>query len=565
MWPFQCSSLFGIQRNKYGILIVTIFSTMADENPLLLSAENRYSQVHSNQFNERNSTWKNAKAEFKMWSYLALPAALTSMFNCSLTLTDAAILGHLSYDPIYPNGTSTDFLSAVSLGYSWIYALNIIIFAGLASAISVLSSQAFGAQNFRRATQIYFAGLLCSFAVCLPLGVGIYYTADIVHFILPSTTNELRYHLIQDFARVMLITLPSQTLASCTSTFLNSANVVSAPLHVAVFSAIINLIFNVCFVHGIPSWGIHGFGFQGSPISTVATNCIRSIILFLYLIFGNGSKEHKRSSAYIRRFLSCKSSNENTCCGDRELYSTFISQAAPLALGGAFEEWQIQVVGFFAGALGPISTASNNGMQQIFVTLSSLNYGIMTATTVRVGFYLGEGTPKKSKSVAIIAFATSLVCGLLIGTCFILFRTSMGKIFSIDAGVIELSSTLCWIVGPTYILLSMFFVSVATLQGQNRSGVLAVCFLIGAWLVSVPAAYYFAFVLNLDLPGIWYGLVLGYGTIMILTSIAVCRSKWADIAKEAVKVNRLKEKESRISNHVGGTAIGNFVERHTNA
>ena len=133
----------------------------------------------------------------------------------------------------------------------------------------------------------------------------------------------------------------------------------------------------------------------------------------------------------------------------------------------------LQVVGFFAGALGPISTASNNGMQQIFVTLSSLNYGIMTATTVRVGYYLGEGSPQKSKSVTIIAFLASLLCGTVIGLCFIVFRSFMGTLFSIDPHVIQLSSTLCWIVGPTYVLLAMFFASklstVASRLGPSSS------------------------------------------------------------------------------------------------
>ena len=71
-----------------------------------------------------------------------------------------------------------------------------------------------------------------------------------------------------------------------------------------------------------------------------------------------------------------------------EIYRIYIQQAIPLALGGIFEEWQIQVIGFFAGALGGVSLAANNGLMNAFVTLSALNYGIMSATTVRVGFFL---------------------------------------------------------------------------------------------------------------------------------------------------------------------------------
>ena len=531
-----------------------------------------------------------AKAEFSKWSFIALPAALTIMFNCSLTLTDASILGHLVSDVAYPNSTSTDFLAAVSLGYSWYYALNIFIMAGFSEAICVLGSQSFGAKNYVRGAQVYCAGLLCSFLICIPIGIGIYYTADVVKLILPTTTTDLRYTLIQDFSRRMLFALPGQTLASCTSNFLNTANVVYIPLYLALFSAIINLGFNLCLVHGSTALNITAYGFRGSPLSTAATNSINGIGLFLYLMIGEGSDEHRYSKIHLRRW--CR--NTICCCGgsggsgggrttriqtsppnlvtnavtnnaidihseretlqsqqqescfNRDVFSTYTAQALPLAIGGAFEEWQIQVVGFFAGALGPVSTATNNGMQQIFVTLSALNYGIMTATTIRIGYYLGEGKPENAKSVAIIAFVTSLCCGSSIGVAFILFRNEMGKLFSNDPKVIELSAKLCWIVGPTYILLSVFFVSVATLQGQGRSLALAVCFLIGAWLVSVPAAWIFAFDLKLDLPGIWYGFVAGYGVIMVLTFIAVYRSAWEKISEVAVAENKLLSKDKMV-------------------
>ena len=512
--------------------------------------------------------WQSAKAEFNTWFYLALPAALTIMFNCSLTLTDASVLGHLSSDDIYPNATSTDFLAAVSLGYSWYYALNIFVFAGSSNAISVLSSRSFGAKNYLRAAQVYVVGITCSIFFCIPIGFGIYYTADVVRLILPATTTDLRYLLIQVFSRTMLFALPGQTLASCTSNFLNSANVVKAPLLIAIFQAVINLAFNICFVHGMPSLHIASYGFRGSPCATVATNLIGGIALFLYLLCGKGSKEHEYSKVFLWRFLSCcnccsvrnRNQNDNTynnhnnqnndnslICFDREIFSTYVGQALPLAIGGAFEEWQIQVVGFFAGALGPVSTATNNGMQQIFVTLSALNYGIMTATTIRVGYYLGEGKPNKSKSVTLIAFVTSLCVGSAIGLSLIVLRNQMGYLFSNDIRVVELSSTLCWIVGPTYVLLSVFFVSVATLQGQGRSTALAVCFLIGAWLVSVPLAWYLTFDLNLDLIGIWYGLVGGYSVIMILTCVAIYKSKWQELSNQAVKENEkpiLKENET---------------------
>ncbi len=65
----------------------------------------------------------------------------------------------------------------------------------------------------------------------------------------------------------------------------------------------------------------------------------------------------------------------------------------------------------------------------------------------------------------------------------------------------------------------------------------AISFLVGAWLVSLPLSYVFAFVVHLDLMGLWYcntmggltsryGLTAGYGVITILATLAVAFGSW---------------------------------------
>ena len=88
-----------------------------------------------------------------------------------------------------------------------------------------------------------------------------------------------------------------------------------------------------------------------------------------------------------------------------------------------------------------------------------------------------------------VALLASLAVGGFIGLGFVLGRSSIGRIFSSDPKVLELTSQLCWLVGPCYILLSVFFVSIATLQGQGRAIALAVSFLVGGWGVTVPVAW----------------------------------------------------------------------------
>ena len=84
-------------------------------------------------------------------------------------------------------------------------------------------------------------------------------------------------------------------------------------------------------------------------------------------------------------------------------------------------------------------------------------------------------------------------------------------------------------------LLSLFFVSIATLEGQGRAVVLALSFAVGAWAVTVPVSWVLSHVQRHGLVGIWLGLVAGYATITVLTMAAVLRSDWASLADEAVE------------------------------
>ncbi len=506
------------------------------------------------------------RAELPTWVALAVPSAITIMANCAAGLTDVSVLGHLDHDARYPNATSTEFLSAVSLATSCIFAMNVFIFAGFASAISVLCSQAFGAGNPRRAARFFYAGVVLSLCAAVPIGVGQFFIPELVRFLLPHNTTPLRHALIREFSHLFLFRLPIWTVDCCVIQFLRSANVVTFPLIVGVCGVLFNVGANVVFVYGVDFGGgtVGGWGFAGSPMATVATEHVKAVALILYLFFGAGSEHHISARAALReqwRCLICGSGgsrrqvlinserddhDETTTkltCG--RIHALYLQQAFPLALGGVFEEWQIQVIGFMAGALGGVSLAANNGLMNVFVTLSALNYGIMSATTVRVGFFLGEGSPRKARAVTALAGWISLGVGALISCTLVLLREDLGKIFSSDPEVWRLTSTLCWLVGPTYICLCVFFVCVASLQGQGRPLALAASFAVGAWGVSVPSSWYFAFGgPDWGLWGVWLGLVLGYSVITAMCLFFTCRSDWAAIAQEAVKRGGKKQEDS---------------------
>ena len=191
------------------------------------------------------------RAELPTWISLAAPSAITIMASNAAGLTDVSMLGHLDADPRFPNATSTEFLSAASLSMACIFGTNVFIFAGFASAISVLCSQAFGAGNPFRAVRFFYAGIVLSLCASVPIGVGQYFIADLVHVLLPHNYTPLRHRLILEFSHLFLFRLPIWTVDFCVIKFLRAANVVKFPLIVAVAGVIFNVGANVILVFGI--------------------------------------------------------------------------------------------------------------------------------------------------------------------------------------------------------------------------------------------------------------------------------------------------------------------------
>lgn len=123
-------------------------------------------------------------------------------------------------------------------------------------------------------------------------------------------------------------------------------------------------------------------------------------------------------------------------------------------------------------------------------------------------------------------------------------------------------------------LVSIFFTIIAVLQGQGRPVMIAVSFILGAWLVGVPLAWVFSNRLHLvswsffrvsddgmielcdniivvanggqGLIGLWTGIVVGYVVTTLLALGTLLMSNWEKVAQEVADRAR-KEKEDQVA------------------
>ena len=93
------------------------------------------------------------------------------------------------------------------------------------------------------------------------------------------------------------------------------------------------------------------------------------------------------------------------------------------------------------------------------------------------------------KRVVGIATAACSTTGVAVALVFIFARNYIGRIFSDDPRVWAMASRLALLVGAGYAALAIFYISMAVLSAAGKPNIVAVAFVIGAWVVCVPLAF----------------------------------------------------------------------------
>mmetsp|Transcript_44334 Transcript_44334/g.58811 ORF Transcript_44334/g.58811 Transcript_44334/m.58811 type:complete len:117 (+) Transcript_44334:81-431(+) len=105
-----------------------------------------------------------------------------------------------------------------------------------------------------------------------------------------------------------------------------------------------------------------------------------------------------------------------------------------------------------------------------------------------------------------VIFWETLVIGILLATLLFTLRERLFGLFTQDKQLIELCLSVmpffCWYGIIVDSCLQTFQGGVRALGIQNLASIVAIC---SYYLISLPLAYVFAFVLDLKLLGCWYG------------------------------------------------------------
>ncbi|MED6147944.1 Protein DETOXIFICATION 21 [Stylosanthes scabra] len=431
--------------------------------------------------------WDESK---KMW-IVAAPAIFTRASTFGIQVISQAFVGHLG----------SKELAAFALVYTVLIRFANGILLGMASALSTLCGQAFGAKEYSMMGVYLQRSWIVLFITSLVLLPVFIFTTPIL-----SLLGQER-SIAEVAGTISLWSIPimlSFIVSFTTQTFLQSQskNVIIAFL--AAFSIVLHIFF---------SWLTtmkYKFGLPGAMTSTSLAYWIPNIGQLIF-IFGWCKQTWHGFS-----FLAFK-----------DLWPVVklsLSSGAMLCL----ELWYNTILVLLTGNLpnaeveiDALSICLNINGWEMMISL-----GFMAAASVRVANELGRGSAKGAKFSIVVNVLTSLAIGFFLFVFFLFFRERLAYIFTTDEHVARAVGDLSPLLSVSILLNSVQPVLSGVAVGAGWQSIVAYVNIGCYYLIGIPVGIVLGNVLDLQVKGIWVGMLFGTFIQTVVLVIITYKTNW---------------------------------------
>ncbi len=421
---------------------------------------------------------------------LAGPVVMAEIGWMSMGIVDTIMVGPLGPAAIGASGMSNSLFFAVA-----VFGMGVML------GVDALVARSFGAGRLDDCVRWLQHGFLVALVVAPTISL-IFYGAL-------TTIDSWRLHpevrvLAEPYLRILGLGALPLLLYATFRRYLQGIHVVRPVMVALVTANIVNAFGNWVLIWG--HLGAPALGVSGSAWATVGARVYMASFLYFAIV-----REHrKRGAAHPRvPFLI-------DYARVRQLVALGVPAASQLALEvGAFA-----AVSALAGRLDPVSLGSH----QIALNLAALSFmiplGLSSAGAVRVGHAIGAGDARRAMHAGWTALGIGAVIMAAVGLVFILAPTPLLRVFTSDARVLSIGTSLLAIAAAFQLFDGTQAVATGVLRGVGDTRTPMIMNVLGHWVFGLPVGYALCFRAGWGVSGLWVGLCIGLVFVAVVLTIA---------------------------------------------
>lgn len=410
---------------------------------------------------------------YKTLLSLGLPLVVGQVGTIVLGFADTLMVGHHSVTELAAASFVNTIMSIIlvfAMGYSY----------GLTPIIGKL----YGQGDTEKTGAIVKNGLLAATstsAILLAVLCGVFFNISRM-----GQPEEL-IPLMRPYMIVNMISLPFVCWFNTFKQFFDGIGHTKTSMYIMLVGNVLNIAGNYLLIYG--PCGLPELGLLGAGISTMLSRIIMFIISAAIFIYA------KKYTAYS---LSLKKSNFS-----KENFSDINKKSWPVALQMGMESSAFALTGIMAGWLGTTSLATH----QIMITISQLffmvYYGITSAVSVRVSYYIGQNDVRQLRDVAAAGLHIVFLIGCIVVVPVLLLRNDMGYWFADNKEVAEMCSQLILLMVLYQFGDGTQMIYANALRGTGYVKPMMFIAFVSYFIISLPTSYILGIYMNLGIVGIW--------------------------------------------------------------
>lgn len=410
---------------------------------------------------------------------LAWPVVLTEIGWLVMGIVDTIMVGPLGPAAIGAVGAGSIIFMAIMMpGFGTLLALDTFV------------SQSFGAGRIDECHRWLFAGIQLAIGLSIALTFVAFgsvrllpafgFHPEVLAEITPYMTH-LGWSVAPLFAYLVF------------RRYLQAMNVVRPIMVGLIIANVVNVVANWVLVYG--RYGFPALGVVGAAYATVFSRMGLAVFLIVLVVV----RERRRPSGL----------HDVPFALDFGRMWAIVRLGLPAAGQILLEVGVFAAASALAGRIAPAAAAAHQIVLNIAGFIFMIPYGIGTAAAVRVGQAVGR---HDRRGVLLAGWVAIGLATAVMSASAVLFSTlprQLVRIFTFDAGVVEVGAGLLLIAAVFQLCDGLQTVTTGSLRGLGETRLPFLWNLAGHWLIGLPVGYHLAFRLNWGVYGLWVGLSIG--------------------------------------------------------
>ena len=426
------------------------------------------------------------KNHYKALFFLGLPIVIGQVGVIVLGFADTLMIGH----------HSTNELGAASFVNN-MFTLAIIFSTGFSYGLTPIVGGFYGVRKFAAAGQALRCSLLANFLVGILLtGIMAILYLNVERLGQP----EELLSLIKPYYLILLASLIFVLLFNGFKQFTDGITDTKTAMWILLGGNVLNIVGNYILING--KLGFPELGLLGAGISTLFSRIV--MVLVFVLVFLGSRRFLRYKLGFIRLGWS------------RALFRQLNALGWPVAFQMGMETASFSLSTVMVGWLGTIALASHQVMLTISQFTFMMFYGMGAAVAVRVSNFKGQNDIVNVRRTAYAGAHIILAMGIVLLSIVFFFRYQVGGWFTDNT---EVSAMVVVLMVPflAYQFGDGMQINFANaLRGISDVKPMMLIAFIAYFIISLPAGYFFGFVMGLGLFGVWMAFPFGLSSAAIM-------------------------------------------------